>query len=73
MDKTSISDLLTLSVPERIRVAQALWDSIAAIPDALPLTQHEREEIDRRLESYYRDPSAGSPWTEVRERIRRRG
>jgi|GEM_PF-2827351 len=29
----------------------------------------EREELDRRLEGYRRDPEAASPWSEVKERI----
>lgn len=70
MSKTKVSQLLSLSVPERIRLVQTLWDSIAAVPDSIPLTDREREELDRRLDAYYRDPGAGSPWSEVKKRIR---
>lgn len=70
MAKPSMTELLSLSVPERIRLAQALWDSIAEAPEALPLSDRDRAELDRRLEAYYRDPQAGSPWPEVRERIK---
>jgi putative addiction module component (TIGR02574 family) len=65
-----ISDLLSLYVPERIRLAQAIWDSIAEVPERVEVTDAEREELDRRLESYYRDPTAGSSWSEVKARIR---
>lgn len=67
-----MSELLALSVAERLRIAQALWDSIAAAPDSVPITEEQREELDRRLESYRRDPGAGSLWSDVKKRIRRR-
>ncbi len=64
-----MSDVLTLSVPERVRLVQAIWDSIAAVPEMVPVTETEREELDRRLDAYYREPDAGSPWSEVKARI----
>ena len=68
----TIADLLELSVAERIQLVEDLWDSIAAVPEALPLTDAQREELDRRLDAYHRDPSAGSPWEEVQRRIKGR-
>ncbi len=70
MKSVQISDLLELGVSERIRLAQAIWDSIAEVPEALSLTDSEREELDRRLDAYYRDPAAGSSWSDVKARIR---
>ena len=35
---------------------------------AIPETQ--RQELDRRLEAYHQHPESGSPWAEVRERIK---
>jgi putative addiction module component (TIGR02574 family) len=62
-------DILDLSVPERIQLAQDLWDSVAEVPEALILADEEKAEIDRRLDAYHKDPGAGSPWSAVRERI----
>ena len=73
MGEMSISELLKLPVAERIKLVAAIWDSIAAAPDALDLTQAERDELDRRWDAYERDPSLGSPWAEVRARIQRNG
>jgi len=72
MTKPSLADILALSLPERVRYAQALWDSISQAPDSVPLTPSEREEIARRLEAYYRDPKGDSPWAEVLARVRAR-
>ena len=69
MKAVQVSDLLELDVSERIRLAQAIWDSVAEVPEAVSLTPSEREEIDRRLEAYYRDPNTGSSWPEVKARI----
>ncbi len=73
MGEMSISELLRLPVAERIRLVEAIWNSIAAAPEALELTDAEREELDRRWSAFERDPSAGSPWNEVRARILRNG
>ncbi len=66
----SISDVLKLPVGERIRLVEDIWDSIASVPEAVPLTDAQRRELDRRIEAYHRDPRAGSPWPQVRKRIR---
>lgn len=73
MGEMSISELLKLPVAERIKLVEAIWDSIAAAPDALEMTEAEREELDRRWTAYQRDPSLGSPWAEVRARIQWNG
>lgn len=71
MSSVSLSDLLKLPVAERIRLVEAIWDSVAAVPEAIELPAEQRRELDRRLEAYDQDPSAGSIWTEVRSRILR--
>ncbi len=73
MGQMSISELLKLPVADRIRIVEALWDSIAAAPEALQLSDAERDELDRRWEAFQRDPSVGSPWSEVKARILRNG
>jgi putative addiction module component (TIGR02574 family) len=66
------SDIVSLSVPERILLVEDIWDSIAEVPESLPLTDAQKAELDRRLEAYHRSPNKGSPWAVVRERIRNR-
>ena len=64
-----MADVLELSLPERIQLVEDIWDSIAAAPQPLPLTQAQRDELDRRLEDYRKNPEDGSPWEEVKRRI----
>jgi putative addiction module component (TIGR02574 family) len=65
-------DILDLSVSERIQLAQDIWDSVAQVPETLALSEEEKAEIDRRLNAYHQDPKAGSPWSIVREKTKRR-
>jgi len=72
MKKITTADLLELSVSERIQLVEDLWDSIVAAPESIPLTEEQKQELDRRLDAYHQNPDAGSPWELVRERIRNR-
>jgi len=65
----NLAEVLELPVEERLRLVEALWDSLAKESGAIPLTDAQRRELDRRLEDYRRDPDAGAPWQEVRQRI----
>jgi putative addiction module component (TIGR02574 family) len=69
MSSVPIEELLNLSVAERIQLVEDLWDSIAADPEAIPLTDAQKAELDRRLEQHKTDPGSASPWAEVRERL----
>jgi putative addiction module component (TIGR02574 family) len=53
----STQDIANLSAKEHLRLLDELWDSLSAIP----LTNPQREELDR-------DGSAGISWEEVRRR-----
>jgi putative addiction module component (TIGR02574 family) len=59
-----------LSLAERILLVEELWDSIATSPEVVPLTEAHKEDLQRRLDAYRDDPKAGSPWEEVKARLR---
>ncbi|MGH7564311.1 MAG: addiction module protein [Gemmatimonadota bacterium] len=67
-------DFRRLSVNERLRLIEKIWDSIVeeaeGASDALPLTEEQRVELDRRLAQHDRIPSSAIPWEEAVERIR---
>jgi putative addiction module component (TIGR02574 family) len=67
-----LAEILALPVGERIKLVEDIWDSIAAVPDAVALTAEQTDEIGRRLEDYRADPSDVVPWKEVRDRLRQR-
>jgi putative addiction module component (TIGR02574 family) len=60
-----------LSLEERMKLVEDIWDSIAAEGDALPLTEEQRKLLDQRLEAYRMDKNPGEDGFEVIERIRR--
>ena len=62
-------EITQLSVAERIQLAEDLWDSILDQPTDLPLTPAQQQELDRRLEQYQQDPTAGSTWEQVKQRL----
>ena len=69
MKQLSVAVILELPVAERIRLVELIWDSIAAVPEAVPMSEDLKAELDRRLAEFEANPEAGSPWAEVRERI----
>ncbi len=69
MKKITATDTLELSLPERIQLVEDIWDTIAEEADSLELTEDEKRIIDERLDTYHKNPAAGSPWTEVFKRI----
>ncbi len=64
-----MAEILQLDVSERIELVQDIWDSVAAVPEADPLTDAQRQELERRLAEHYRNPDSGSPWDEVKRRM----
>jgi len=71
MKESIVAEILGLPVAERVKLVEAIWDSISAVPEALPLTPWQREELDRRLSEYEADPDSGSSLEDVFARIRR--
>ena len=47
-----------------------IWDSLAATPDAVPVTSAQREELGRRLDELDRVGPVGIPWDEVLRKVR---
>jgi putative addiction module component (TIGR02574 family) len=68
---TQLSEILQLTVAERIQLAEDIWDSVAAVPEAIPLTDAQKEELDRRLQAYAANPSEGISWDELKEQLRK--
>ncbi len=70
MELWNKSEIMALSVPERIRLVGDIWDSIAESPQAVPLTKGQRVLLDERLRAYRDNPSEGSSWQDVKARIK---
>jgi putative addiction module component (TIGR02574 family) len=60
-----------LSVAERILLVEEIWASIADEADEIPLTEAQKQDLQRRLAAYEANPKAGSSWEEVKARLQR--
>jgi putative addiction module component (TIGR02574 family) len=71
MSRLVEQNVLALSISERIQLVEDIWDSIEQVPESIQLSEEQKMELDRRLDSYHRDPGLGSPWDVICERIKR--
>ncbi len=70
MGTVSKAEILKLSISERILLVEDIWDSIAEAPEEISLTKAQEQELDNRLEAHHKNPTEGSPWAMVRDRVR---
>lgn len=61
-----------LGVDERLALIEALWDSISTDESAIPVTEAQRAELDRRLADHEVNPDDVVSWDEVRESLNQR-
>ena len=69
MKNISISDILQLSVWERIRLVELIWDSVAAVPEAVEISPELKAELEARLAEFEENPDAGFSWEQVKSRL----
>ena len=55
-----------LSIAERIRLVEEIWDTIAEENEAFELTDAQKRELDRRLKSATNTPDRGRTWDEIK-------
>jgi len=67
-----IEEASKLSAADRLRIAEALWQSAWDEQPELPITPEQRQELDRRLADYDADPSHGDEWAIVRDRLEKK-
>jgi len=66
------TELHNLSIDERLRLVEDIWDSIAADQGALPLTDEQKAELDQRLDIYELDKNMGRVADEVIDVIKKK-
>jgi putative addiction module component (TIGR02574 family) len=70
--KSLITDMLALPAADRLEIMERLWESLHNEPDALPLTDEQRQELDRRIQDMEENPLDESSWEEAEARLRSR-
>ncbi len=65
----SAHDFEDLSVVERLRLVEDIWDSIARSSEELPVLDWHKEELAKRKRRYLENPESAKPWSEVKRAI----
>lgn len=61
-----LKEILSLSIPERILMVEAIWDSITRDSKTdIPLTQEQEQEILKRLDRYEKGETTIYSWEEM--------
>lgn len=58
-----------LSVDDRLELAEAIWESVAAESDEFALTAAQEQDLQRRVAAYEADSKSGSSWDDVKARL----
>lgn len=69
MKNISITDILRLPVQERIRLVELIWDSVAAVPEAVEISPELKSELEARLAEFEENPEVGFSWEQVKSRL----
>ncbi|MGB3205728.1 MAG: addiction module protein [Crinalium sp.] len=72
MDITATLNAITaLSVEDRIRLVQSIWDTIAAEQAYPELTDVQKQELDRRITDSELNPDNVMTWEEIKASLKR--
>lgn len=69
MNSLLSEQILPLTIPEKLKLIEDIWDSVVVEADQISLTQSQKEELDRRLASYDNLENQGESWEIVKQRI----
>ena len=70
MNHISVADILELPVQERIQLVELIWESIAAFPQAVAVSQELKADLSARLVEFERDPEAGYAWDQIKAQLK---
>lgn len=69
MNSLLSEQILSLTVTEKLQLIEDIWDSVAIHAEQIPLSQSQKQELDRRLSSYHNLENQGDNWENVKKRI----
>jgi putative addiction module component (TIGR02574 family) len=71
MSNADVAEILKLPAEERLRLVELIWESLAAEPSDVPLSDAHRAAIDERIAEHERNPDDVVSREEVLARARR--
>jgi putative addiction module component (TIGR02574 family) len=63
---TTLAEIASLPVNERIHLVEAIWETIVAEPDQPELSKAQKQELERRLAAHLASPEDVIPWEQVK-------
>lgn len=69
MNSLLSEQIFSLTIPEKLKLIEDIWDSVVVDADQIPLTQSQKQELDRRLGSYENLENQGESWEIVKQRL----
>lgn len=63
MTRVSLDQILELPATDRVEIAQIIGECVFEHPDAVPLTQAQKDELERRWRAFEQNPDEGDPGT----------
>jgi putative addiction module component (TIGR02574 family) len=69
---TTLTEIRSMSIDDRIRLVQAIWDLIAVDQGHDPLSDAQTAEIDRRLADDDANPDDVIPWGTIKAEAKAR-
>ena len=64
------AEIRSLPIPERVHLAEQIWDSIVEDEQAFELPDSQKAELDRRIAAHEASPNRGIPWENVKKHLR---
>lgn len=61
------NEIKRLSISERILLVEEIWDSIADENESFQLSQAQKEELEKRSESFAKTKDLGRSWEEIKK------
>ena len=69
MSRAALEQILELPASDRVEIAQQIWESIIDRPEAIPLTDAQKAELERRWEAFQKNPEEGESWEKVKRSL----
>lgn len=71
--KPTHASIFDLSPSEKLQLVEDLWDDLASTPEAVPIHDWQKDELDRRKANLMKHPASGLTWGEAKRKVRSRG
>jgi putative addiction module component (TIGR02574 family) len=65
------NQVFELTISEKLQLLEDLWDSIALVPEQIPVLDWHKKELAQRKAAHLQNPELGSSWEAAKKRIRK--